>query len=188
MVWIRSGEVIRNGRFSKVTWLTQWRLADNMKKWRGWWVTASGNNADNTRINRTKITRKQKWEEKYQGNKNGNKKQLYRHFKQQTSKISHEKTRTWLRKASCKRETESLRIAAQKNAIITNHIKTRIDSTQQNRKYRSCDDRDETINHIISKCNKLVQKQYKTRHDRVGKGIHWELFPKFKFGLIVRTI
>ena len=30
---------------------------------------------------------------------------------------------------------------------------------------RLCGDRDETINHIISECSKLAQKEYKTRHD-----------------------
>ena len=30
----------------------------------------------------------------------------------------------------------------------------------------------ETINHIISECSKLAHKEYKTRHDWVGKVIH----------------
>ena len=57
----------------------------------------------------------------------------------------------------------------------------RIDKTQQNNKCRLCGDRDETINHIISECSKLTQKEYKTRHDWVGKVIHWEMCKKFKF-------
>ena len=52
--------------------------------------------------------------------------------------------------------------------------------TQQKSKCTLCGDRDETINHIISKCNKLAQ-EYKTRHDWVGKVIHWEMCKKFKF-------
>ena len=86
--------------------------------------------------------------------------------------ISHEKTWTWSRKGNFKRETESLLIAAQNNATRTNHIKARIEKTQQNSKCRLCGDRDETINRIISECNKLAQKEYKTRHDWVGKVIH----------------
>ena len=39
-------------------------------------------------------------------------------------------------------------------------------------KCRLCGDRDETINYMISECNKFTQKKYKTRHDWVGKGIH----------------
>ena len=80
-----------------------------------------------------------------------------------------------------KRETESLLIVAQNNAVRTNHIKAKIDKTQQNSKCRLYGDRDETINHIISECSKLVQKEYKTRNDWVGKVIHWEMSKKFKF-------
>ena len=72
-------------------------------------------------------------------------------------------------------------MAAQNSAIRTNHIKVRIDKTQQNSKCRLCSDRDETINHIISECGKLAQKEYKARHDWVGKVIHWEMCKKFKF-------
>ena len=71
--------------------------------------------------------------------------------------------------------------AAQDNAIRTNHIKARIDKTQQNSKCGLCGDRDETINHIISECSKLAQKKYKARHDWIGKVIHWEMCRKFQF-------
>ena len=73
-------------------------------------------------------------------------------------------------------------MAAQNNTIRTNHIKVRIDKTQQNSKCRLCGDRDETINHIISKYRKLAQ-EYKVRHDWVGKVIYWEMCKKFKFDL-----
>ena len=72
-------------------------------------------------------------------------------------------------------------MAAQNNAIRTNHIKARIDKTQQNSKYRPCCDRDKTINHIISECSKLALKEYKARNDWVDKVIHWEMCKKFKF-------
>ena len=58
---------------------------------------------DNTKANRTTMTRKQKWEEK----------QLYGRFKRLISNISREKTWTWQRKGNLKRETDSLQIAAQ---------------------------------------------------------------------------
>ena len=118
-----------------------------------------------------KITRKQKWKEK----------QLYWRFKRLISNISHDKSWAWLRKGNFKRETEYPQRAAQNNAERTNHIKARIDKTQQNSKCRQCGDRDETINHIISECSKLAQKEYKTWHDWVGKVIHWEMCKKFKF-------
>ena len=52
---------------------------------------------------------------------------------------------------------------------------------QLNSKCRLCGDRDEMINHIISKCSKLAQKEYKTRYDWVSKVIHRKLCKKFKF-------
>ena len=36
------------------------------------------------------------------------------------------------------------------------------------------------INHIISECNKMAQKEYKARHDWVGNVIHWEMCKIFK--------
>ena len=70
--------------------------------------------------------------------------------------ISQDKTWTWLRKGNFKRETESLLMAAQNSAIRTNNVKVRIDKKQQNSKCRLCDNRDETINHIISEYSKLA--------------------------------
>ena len=134
-------------------------------------VRVNKNNIDNTRTNRTTITRKQKW-----GGK-----QLYGRFKRPISNISHKKIWTWLRKGNLKRETESLLIAAQNNPIRTNQIKARIDKTQQNSKCRLCVNRAETINHIISECSKLAQKEYKIRHDWVVKVIYWEMCKKFRF-------
>ena len=78
-------------------------------------------------------------------------------------------------------ETESLLIATQNNAVRTNHIKARIDKTQQNSKCRLWGNREEKINHIISECSKFAQKEYKTWHDWVGKVIHWEMYKKLKF-------
>ena len=116
-------------------------------------------------------TRKQKWEEK----------QPHGRFKRLINNISHDNTLRWLRKKKFKRETGSLLMATLNRTIRTNHIKVRIDKTQQNSKCRLCSDRDETINHIISECIILAQKEYKARHDWVGKVIHWEMCKKFKF-------
>ena len=79
------------------------------------------------------------------------------------------------------KKLKSLLVAAQNNAMKTTQIKTRIDKTQQNSICRLRGDRDETINHIISEYIKLVQKEYKSRHDCVGKVIYRELCKKLKF-------
>ena len=69
-------------------------------------------------------------------------KTIYGRFKRLIYNISHDKTWTWLRKGNFKRETKSLLIVAEDSAIRTNHIKARIDKTQQNIKCRLCCDRD----------------------------------------------
>ena len=116
------------------------RLKDYIEKHERGLITAIRNSTDNTIDNRMTITRKQKWEGK----------QLYGRFKRLINNIPLDKTWTWLRKRNFKRGTESHLMAAQNNAIRTNHIKARIDKTQQNSKCRLCSDRDKTINHIIS--------------------------------------
>ena len=112
-----------------------WRPEDYIQKRGGRLITVTRKNTDNMRTNRMTINRKQKWEEK----------QLYGCFKWLISDISHKKTWMWLRKRNLKRETESLLISAENNAIRTNHIKARIDKMQQNSKCILCGDRDETI-------------------------------------------
>ena len=89
--------------------------------------------------------------------------------------------RTRQGKGNLVRETVSLQIAIQNNAIKTRYIWAKIDKTQLTSRCNLCGDRDETINHIISKCSKLAQKEYKTRRDCVGKVIHLELCKKLKF-------
>ena len=147
------------------------RLEDYLQKRRGRLITATRNSTDNTKDQRNDNSQKTK----------GGRKTTLWTFKRLTSDISHEKTWTWLRKGNLTRETESLLIAAQNNAIRTSYIKARIDKTQQNSRCRLCGERDETINHVISECSKLAQKEYKTRHDWVGKMTHWELCKKLKF-------
>ena len=53
--------------------------------------------------------------------------------------------------------------------------------TRENSKCSASRDRDETFNHIKSDVRKLPYKEYKTRHEWVGKEIHWELCKKFQF-------
>ena len=42
-----------------------------------------------------------------------------------------------------------------------------------------CSKVDETINHLISECSKMAQREYKHRHDWVGRRIHWDICRKF---------
>ena len=68
------------------------------------------------------------------------------------------------------RESESLLIGAQNNAIKT-VSKQELIRRNKNSRCRLCGYRDAMINHIISEWSKLAQREYKTSHDRVGEVI-----------------
>ena len=44
---------------------------------------------------------------------------------------------------------------------------------------RVCREQLETVNHLASGCGELAKKQYVTRHDRMGRRVHWELCRKY---------
>ena len=43
---------------------------------------------------------------------------------------------------------------------------------------RLCKKADESIDHVVSGCSKLAQKECKRRHDNLGKIVHWKLARK----------
>ena len=49
-------------------------------------------------------------------------------------------------------------------------------------KCRLCNERNETVIHILSECSKLAQTEYKKRHDKVVTMVHWEICSKYGFG------
>lgn len=106
-------------------------------------------------------------------------KQMHGQFFRQTEEF--ENNCDWIKDGTIKRTTESLIFAAQEQAIRTNYIKSKIDKTQEQGQCRMCGNADETINHVLSECPKLAQKEYKRRHDWVGKRVHWELARKHDF-------
>ena len=42
-----------------------------------------------------------------------------------------------------------------------------------------CEERDESITHLIAESKKLAQKEYKQRHDNIARIVHLELCQKF---------
>ena len=52
-------------------------------------------------------------------------------------------------------------IKAKKKKKKEKLINKKNNNKQENSKYRLCDDRDETINHIIRECRKLEQREFK---------------------------
>ena len=80
-----------------------------------------------------------------------------------------------------KRETESLIVAAQNQSIRTNLVKAKIGKSQKDSLCRLCKNADESIDHVVSGCSKLAQKEYKRSHNNLGKILQWKLARKCNF-------
>ena len=64
-------------------------------------------------------------------------------------------------------------MATKEHVIRTNNIKAKIDKTQEKNKCRMYGKAEECVNHVLSECSKLFQKEYKRRHDWFGTKIQW---------------
>ena len=117
-----------------------------------------------------KEKRLEHWEEKI----------LHGQYLRQTKKVSDE---CWarLQNRDLKRETESLLVAAQNQSKRTNLVKAKIDKYQGDCLCRVCKKVDGSIDHIVSGCSKFAQKEYRSRHNNLGKIVHWKLARKCNF-------
>ena len=87
----------------------------------------------------------------------------------------------WMRKSDLKGCTKALICVAQEQSIQTNYIKYNIDKSAESSLCRICGTRYENISHIVSACGKLAQREYKQRHDSVGRYVHWQFCEKLGF-------
>ena len=107
-----------------------------------------------------KEKRLEDWEEKV----------VHRQYLRQTKEVRSNQCWASIQNGDLKRETESLIVAAQNQSIGTNLVK--IAKSQGDSLCRVCRKVDESIDHIVSGCSKLAQKEYKRRHDNLGKIVH----------------
>ena len=131
-------------------------------------VAARGDN-ENTDVEtgnefkrRTQQERRTKWKEKM----------LHVQFLRHTEELADKNQWLWLTNGILKRETESFIMAAQEQALRTNLVKAKIDKSQEDSRCRLCSKADESINHLLSECSKMTQKEYKRRHDWMRKKVH----------------
>ena len=106
---------------------------------------------------------------------------LHGQYLRQTKEVRSDQCWAWLRNGDLKKETESFIVAAQNQSIRTNLVKAKIDKSQGDSLCRMCRKVDESIDHIVSGCSKLAQKECKRRHDNLGKIIYWKLARKCNF-------
>ena len=100
-------------------------------------------------------------------------------FQRDTKTLKTEESWDWLSKGDLKRETESLLIAAQDQALNTNSLRKNIYHQVESDRCRLCGEAVENVTHIVSGCKMLAQKDYKRRHDKVCSHLHWCLSRKY---------
>ena len=118
-----------------------------------------------------KEKRLQDWDEKV----------LHGQYLKQTKEVRSDQCWVWLQNGDLKRETESLTVAVQNQSIRTNLVKPEIDKSQGDSLCRVSRKVDEGIDHIVSGCSKLTQKEHKRSYDNLGKIVHWKLARKCNF-------
>ena len=99
-------------------------------------------------------------------------------FRKMLEKIDKYLSWKWLVQSDFKVRTEATICAAQEQALKTNYSKNKIDGTSENPLCRMFGKRGETKQHIICECKKLVQHEYKRRHDIVANLVQWKLYKK----------
>ena len=83
-------------------------------------------------------------------------------------------TWSWLLKQSMPKNTEAVIFAAQDQALPTNWLRAVIQRAPDSSPLcRICREHNESVEHILSNCQKLANSEYKQRHDRVAAAIHW---------------
>ena len=70
---------------------------------------------------------------------------MHGQFKRQIEAFALKRSCQWLKKGCLKRQTESLLVSAQNQALGTNYIKARIERSRESIKCRMCKEKDETV-------------------------------------------
>ena len=111
------------------------------------------------------------------GEKSWREKKMYGQFlrEQEETDVDKDITWDWTKKSDLKAGTEALIFAAQEQTLRTNFVKFHVDKTVEPPLCRMCNERGESVSHLVSECSTLAQREYKRRHDIVARIIHWEL-------------
>ena len=125
---------------------------------------------------RTKIDGKNKEERENERWAAWKEKALHGQLLRETEGIQDQRRWQWLKAGELKRETESIICAAQEQALRTNAIKNGIDHQGVSPLCRLCKKKIESV----SSCSVLAGNQYRKRHEKLGKNVHWLLCTKFE--------
>ena len=120
--------------------------------------------------------RKQKAQELKQ---NCHEKKMYGQFiREMPKKVDKDKSWQWLSKSDLKIRTEAMLCAAQEQTVRTSYVKHHIDKTSESPLCKLCGKKGENVQHLVSGCEKIDQREYKKRDDNVAKKVYWDLCQK----------
>ncbi|XP_063952186.1 uncharacterized protein LOC135153479 [Lytechinus pictus] len=71
----------------------------------------------------------------------------------QTEEFAGPESWQWLKRGRLKKETESMLVAAQDQAIRTNYRRAKVEKEHTSPSCRMCHDKDETVSHLVSECS-----------------------------------
>ena len=101
---------------------------------------------------------------------------MYGQFiREMPKKVDKDKPWQWLSKSDLKIRTEAMLCAAQEQTVRTSYVKHHIDKTSESPLCKLCGKKGESVQHLVSGCEKFDQREYKKRHDNVAKKVYWDL-------------
>ena len=93
--------------------------------------------------------------------------------------MAEEKSWRWLKTVFLKDENRGLGPHCSRTSFENKLVKHSTDKTSETPLCRLCGDCTEKVWHIVSGWRKLVQSEYRKRHDKVALRVHWELCRKY---------
>ena len=106
-------------------------------------------------------------------------KKIHGKFFRETDPVADERSWQWMKGGFLDKRTESFVSAAQDNILATRCYTVTVLKKPGDMNCRLCGKAAESVGHLISACEKLLHKDYKRRHDRMGLRVYWELCGKY---------
>ena len=66
-------------------------------------------------------------------------------------------------------------MAAQDQSLYVRNYQANMIKNGADPRCRLCEDKVETIDHLIAGCSILASKEYKERHEKMGQYLHWRI-------------
>ena len=109
-------------------------------------------------------------------------KRMYGQFVRELPETTDEREKwNWLKKADLTVETKTMLCGAQEQAVRRNYVKHKIGKIAQSPLFRICDKKSESTTHIVSDCEKLAEKECKSKRrvKNAPRIVHWKLCGKY---------